>query len=192
MPDKPELKMQLATYYLADNKPRKAIAAYTEVLDQNQDNFSALQLRGDVYLNLGKHAEAIVDFGRALELKPDDTSLLNNLAWVLATSPEDGLRDSKRAVELATKACEKTEYKTPHILSTLAAAFAEDGNFETAIKWSQEAVDLDDPEHGKQLAKELDSYREGQPWREKNNIEEKSATEPLEETLQIPSQGLSF
>ena len=186
MPDQPELKMQLALYYLVDRQASKAIEAYSDVLDQAPDTFEALQARGDVYLNVGKHAEAIVDFTRALKLRPDDTTLLNNLAWVLATSPEDGLRDGKRAVELATKACEMTDYKTPHILSTLAAAFAEEGNFETAIKWSQEAVNMDDPEHAEQLAKELDSYREGQPWRERQTMEEKDPSKPLVETPQLP------
>ena len=190
MPAKLELKSLLAMYYLTDKKPRKAIGAYSDVLDQDPNNFLALQSRGDTNLNIGRHAEAIADFGRALKIRPEEMSLLNNLAWVLATSPEDGLRDGKRAVELATKACELTKYKTPHILSTLAAAFAEDGNFETAIKWSQQAVDLDDPEHAKQLAKELDSYREGQPWREKQNLEENNtSTEPLEESLQGPVPG---
>ena len=193
MPDQPELKMQLALYYLIDKQPRKAIAAYSDVLDQESNNFTALQSRGDVYLNIGKHAEAIADFSRALALRPDDTTLLNNLAWVLATSPEDGLRDGKRAVALATKACEMTDYKTPHILSTLAAAFAEDGNFETAIKWSQQAVDLNDPEHGEQLVKELDSYREGHPWREKQMIEEDSTPEPLEDSPQsTPAPEIRF
>jgi len=187
MPDQLDLKMQLALYYLADRQSSKAIATYSDVLDQNKDNFLALQSRGDAYLNMGKHAEAIADFSRAVKLQPENATLLNNLAWVLATSPEDGLRDGKRAVELASKACELTDYKTPHILSTLAASFAEDGEFENAIKWSQQAVDLDDPEHGEQLAKELDSYREGQPWREKQSVEEKASGQPLEDSLQGPA-----
>ena len=186
IPNQPELKLQLALYYLANQQPSKAIDAYNDVLEQHPDNFKVLQLRGDAYLNVGKHAEAIADFNRALNLKPDDTTLLNNLAWVLATSPEDDLRDGKRAVELASKACAMTEYKTPHILSTLAAAFAEDGNFETAIKWSQQAVDLNDPVHAEQLVKELNSYRDGQPWREKHSIDEKSESLPLVDTPQAP------
>ncbi len=181
-----DLKMQLAKFYLFNKKPHKAIAVYSEVLELNQENFLALQARGDAYLNVGKHVEAIADFSRALKLKPEEMALLNNLAWVLATSPEDGLRDGKRAVELATKACELTEFKTPHILSTLAAAFAEEGNFETAIKWSQQAVDLDDPEHAEQLVKELDSYRDGQPWREKQNSDEPTTPEPQEEPQEEP------
>jgi len=194
MPDQIDLKMQLALYYLVAKQHDPAIAAYSEVLLQDKDNLLALQARGDAYLNIGNHVEAITDFNRALELRPADTALLNNLAWVLATSPEGTLRDGKRAVELATQACELTDYKTPHILSTLAAAFAEEGNFETAIKWSQQAVDLDDPEHSEQLSKELESYREGQPWREKQALDEKGNSEkennqpkkPLVESLQEP------
>ena len=186
MPDQPELKMQLALYYVFDSQPRAAIAAYDKVLEVDQDNFNALRGRGDAYLNIGEHSEAVPDFERALRLQPKDPSLLNNLAWVLATSPEREVRDGQRAVELATMACELTDYETPHILSTLAASFAELGNFETAIKWSQQAVDMDDPENGPQLEKELASYREGQPWREKQLVTERkdSSNQPLIETPQ--------
>ena len=55
--------------------------------------------------------------------------MLNNLAWLLATSPEEGIRDGKRAIELAEKACEETEWQDAHIISTLAAGYAETGNF---------------------------------------------------------------
>lgn len=190
MPDQVELKAQLALYYLVAKKPSKAIEAYSDILDQQPNNFTVLQARGDAYLNMGNHAEAIVDFSKALKLKPDDTTLLNNLAWVLATSPEEDLRDGTRAVELATQACEMTNYNTPHILSTLAAALAESGDFDGAIKRSQQAVDMNDPEHGEQLVKELESYREGQPWRERQSIEEELSTEPLEDSPQQQQPNL--
>ncbi len=186
MPDQIELKNQLALYYLVAKQPSKAIEAYSDILDQQPNNFSALQSRGDAFLTIGKHAEAISDFTRALKLKPEDTTLLNNLAWVLATSPEDGLRDGDRALELATRACELTGYNTPHILSTLAAALAETGDFEAAIERSQQAVNLNDPEHGEQLVKELESYQQGNPWREKQTLEEETPTAPLEESPQKP------
>jgi len=51
-----------------------------------------------------------------------NTGVLNNFAWVLATSPNDEVRSGKRSDELASKACEVTKYEQPHILSTLAAA----------------------------------------------------------------------
>ena len=116
------------------------------MLEQESDNGRALRLRADAYLNLGQHAEAIADFDRALqELEPDE-GLLNNFAWVLATSPEDKLRDGKRAVELATKAAEMSDYQTPHVLSTLGAAYAETGDFETAKKWSAKSIELSQKE----------------------------------------------
>lgn len=186
MPEKPEFKMRLAIYHLAGKQYSKAIEDYTEVLDQQADNFMALQARGDVFLNVGKHAEAIVDFSRAVKLQAKDAALLNNLAWVLATSPEKDLRDGKRAVELATLACELTKEKLPHILSTLAAAHAEAGDFEKAIKRAQQAVDLNDPQHTPQITKELESYREGKPWREKQNLKDESLEAPLENSLQEP------
>ena len=61
---------------------------------------------------------------------------------MLATSPDEKLRDGPRALKFATKAAEATKYETPHILSTLAAAYAETGDFENAAKWSQKAVEL--------------------------------------------------
>jgi tetratricopeptide (TPR) repeat protein len=177
VPNQPELKIQLALYYLINKQPHQAISEYDDILLLDSENFLALRNRADAYLNVGKHKEAIADFEKALKIEPEDTSILNNLAWVLATSPEAELRDGKRAVELATKACEVTDYKAPHILSTLAAAFAESGNFDTAVEWSQKAVDLNDPQadpenedQEAQLAKELESYLKKEPWRERQDL----------------------
>ena len=59
-----------------------------------------------------------------------------------------------------------TEYKLPHILSTLAAAYAETGDFDNAVKWSSKAVEIGDKEHDEALKKELESYKAKKPWRE--------------------------
>src|SRR5262249_53532226 len=103
----------------------------------------------------------------------------NNLAWVLATSPDDGVRNASRSVELGSKAAELTENKQSHILSTLAAGYAESGDFAKAREWSQKAVDLgnDDAETSAQLKKELESYQASKPWREKQIIEENETGE---------------
>jgi tetratricopeptide (TPR) repeat protein len=185
VPNQPELKIQLAMYYLINKQPREAISEYDDVLLLDPENFLALRSRGDAYLNIGQHADAIADFEKALKLEPEDTTILNNLAWVLATSPENNLRDGKKAVEYATKASELTEYKLPHILSTLAAAFAESGNFDNAVEWSEKAVAMDDPENDAQLEKELASYQKKQPWREKQNI---GAEEAKDESTETPAE----
>jgi hypothetical protein len=96
------------------------------------------------------------------------------LAWLLATSPDDGIRDGRRAVELALKACEATDWKQSHIISTLAAGHAEAGDFDAARKFSRQAVEAghDEPAVREQLESELASYEAGQPWRERQSVEE--------------------
>lgn len=165
-PEDLEVNLRLALIYSGEKKLEKAVELFSKVLASEPTNVIALRGRADTLLILGRHSEAIADFEKALKQEPNDDGLLNNLAWVLATSPDDALRNGKRAIELATKACELTEYKQAHILSTLGAAHAETGDFETAIKWSEKAVELGEGAQKEALMKELESYRAGKPWRE--------------------------
>lgn len=174
-------KLQLANLYIKDDRPRKAIDVLSSILDRDPTNVSVLRSRADAYLSVGDHQKAIADYESAIEAAGDDNTsydlsgILNNLAWVLATSPKDGVRDGKRSVELGERAVELTEAKEPHILSTLAAGYAETGDFEKAIEWSTKAVELgQEQSHDQveQLKEELESYRAKKPWREKQETEE--------------------
>lgn len=169
-----ELDLQIALYALQLEMPRRAIAALDRAIEKKSDDAILYRYRGDSYLNIGQHIEAVADYEKALEITPDDSGVLNNLAWTLATSPNDDVRDGKRAIELATKACELTEYQAAHILSTLAASYAETGDFEKAKEWSQKAIELDDSEDHAQLEDELEHYKRGETVREK---QEKDAGE---------------
>lgn len=175
-PKNEEYRLTLAMYLVADKRPRKAIEILDNVIADNEKNADALRSRGDALLSIGKHAEAIEDYEKALKIDPKDTGVLNNLAWVLATSKNDKVRDAKKSIEYGKQACELTEYKKPHILSTLASGYAEAGDFETAIKWSTKAVELGKgTENDDQLQKELEGYKEKKPWREEQIIEENTA-----------------
>lgn len=188
-PENDAFQLQLAALSNALEKPRKAIEIYDRVLRIEPEHAQALRGRGDAYLSLGEHKLAIKDYQEALEITPDDDGILNNLAWVLATSPTDDLRDGKKALELATKACELTEFKEAHILSTLASAHAEMGDFDAALKWVKEGIAKStDPEQQENLTKELKSYEEKKPWRELQNVEEeqKSKSKPAGEGGESP------
>ena len=101
-----------------------------------------------------------------MKIDPKQTGVINNLAWVLATSPDEKLRDGPRAIELATKGCELTEYKQAHVISTLAAGYAETGDFENAVKWSKRAIEVGDASLKEALRKELASYLDKRHGRE--------------------------
>ncbi len=176
-PNNVEWKLQIAQFYSADKRPRKAIEIVDEVLKSHADNAMAIRIRGDAYLSIGDHAKAVADLETALKADPKNGGILNNLAWVLSTSPDDKVRDGKRAIELATQACEATEYKRPHIISTLASAYAEAGDWDNAVKWSTKAVEMSgdsEKEILDQLKEELKHYQEKKPFREKQETEEKS------------------
>ncbi|MEX0642590.1 MAG: tetratricopeptide repeat protein [Pirellulales bacterium] len=182
-----DLVSRLGTFYMIANQPHKAIESLSKAIEQDPGDENAIRLRADAYLSTGKHAEAINDFEHVHSQATGDSGLLNNFAWVLATSPDEKLRDGKRAVKIATEACELTGYETPHILSTLAAAYAENGDFENAKKWSAKAVEASQQEldaattdedrtrlqtDNEQLKKELTGYEAGQPVRERQSVED--------------------
>jgi len=174
--------LQLANLYLQDKRPRKAIELATAVIGREPENVSALRTRADTLLGLGDHTAAIKDYERAIEVGVENplqkSGILNNLAWVLATSPKDELRDGEKSVRFGTEAAELTEFKEPHILSTLAAGYAEKGDFDKAVEWSTKAVELGrELEHDQveQLEEELKSYQENKPWREEQETEENRA-----------------
>jgi tetratricopeptide (TPR) repeat protein len=180
-PDDAVVLSQLGMLYLANKQPREAIRRFTKAIAIDAEEFSARRGRSDAAITIGDHAAALVDLEKALSLRPDDTGILNNLAWLLATSPDDGVRDADRAIELAEKACEKTEWKAAHIISTLAAGHAEKGDFEAARKFSQQAVAADaeaGSEVEEQLKAELASYEAGKPWRERQEMAEDGDAAP--------------
>ena len=171
-----ETLLQLALLYSVTEQYEKSFALFKEVLDKNPENIIALRGRADAYLSLGKQKEAIADYESVLKVDPEDSGSLNNLSWVLSTSPVDSIRDGKRALELGKKACEVTDYEQAHILSTLAAAYAETGDFEKAREWSAKAVELGTKEDNEQLdslKNELENYKNNKPWREELPTKEK-------------------
>ena len=167
IPGEPMLRSTLASLYVSAKMHEKAIKIYDDILKDDPKDERALTGRGDAKLNAGNHAEAVADYEAALALNEEDDHILNNLAWVLSTSPEDDVRDGKRALELALLAAETTDYKVAHVLSTLAAAYAESGDFENAVKWSEKSIELADEGRQKDdLMEELATLKSGQPIRE--------------------------
>ena len=122
--------------------------------------------RGTTYRLMGQYDRAIADFKKAIEINPLVAEAYNNLAWLLATAKVPDYLNGKKAVELARKACELSEWKDPNYLDTLAAAYARVGDFENAVKWQEKALESSKSARKPELQRRLDFYRESKPWSE--------------------------
>lgn len=91
-------------------------------------------------MDYGRYADAKRSLETALRLRPNDTTTLNDLAWTLATAKDSRVHDARRAVALATKACELDRWSNAFTIDTLAAALAAAANFSDAVKYQQLAI----------------------------------------------------
>jgi tetratricopeptide (TPR) repeat protein len=124
--------------------------------------------RAPYWSERGYYGLAVAAFREVLKRDPDDASALNGLAWVLASCPDASLRDGKMAVETATRACELSEWTEASFLDTLAAAYAETGDYTTAVRWQREAIaklSAADPTRA-EFSDRLQLYESSKPYRE--------------------------
>ncbi len=134
------------------------------IAEITRDYFSS----GNTHLVNKEYDKAIADYAEAIKVDPNDARPYERLAWVLATSTKDELRDGKKAVDYAKKACELTDWKKPDYLATLSAAFAESRDFQEAIKWQMKALEAPELEQDKdsEYRQRLKMFQEGKPYRE--------------------------
>jgi WD40 repeat protein/tRNA A-37 threonylcarbamoyl transferase component Bud32/Flp pilus assembly protein TadD len=115
------------------------------------------------------YAQIVTAYEQKLHLSPDSAQALNILAWLRATCPAAEVRDGAKAVKHATRACELTNWKDAQYIDTLAAAYAEIGDFDSAVKQQKKAIDLlTEEEEGPRadMEERLKLYQSGKPYRE--------------------------
>ena len=124
----------------------------------------------EAYGALGRRALAAKYFALAVKMEPDSPFLLSRLGWLLATSPEDAVRDGAKAVEASERAVRLTSRQDTMSLDTLAAAYAETGRFTEAAAIAEQTLALAQSRGQSdllpQLQYRLDLYRAGQRFRE--------------------------
>jgi len=151
---------------------RNSEILFKHALDVTEGSYIVYANLGLALAKEGKESEAIGQYQKALNLKPDCTDALNNLAWILATSRINEHRDGAEAVRLASQACNLTGYGDPTFLDTLAAAYAEVGRYGEAIQTERKALDLSfkqgEPKQGEPpsaLEERLRLYQSHSPYR---------------------------
>jgi tetratricopeptide (TPR) repeat protein len=146
----------------------KSIADLTAAIRLEPKEASHYYSRGFIWNYQKNYDRALADYTTAARLNPDDLRSMNAIAWLLATCPEEKFRDGKQAVELANKACELSRWKDPHHLGSLAAAWAESGDFEKAVAYQNKALELPgyDEAQSREAQYRLRLYRERKPYRQ--------------------------
>ncbi len=165
-PEQPEAYRQRAVAHVQLGRLDQAVGDYTELIRLNSQSPLPYNSRARLHVRRGEHAAAVVDHLRASELDPGNAYTHSDLAWIWATCPNEGVRDGKRALESARKACELTDWKKAECLDALAAAHAESGRFEEAVQWAERALELAREGDRAAYERRLESYRQGRPWRE--------------------------
>jgi tetratricopeptide (TPR) repeat protein len=148
---------------------QRAAEDFNQVIRLFPDEINYYRDRGDVRWDLGDSQGALADYEYVLQQTNESErsySDYDHVAWILATCPHAYLRNGARAIELATRACEMTEWKNWEPIDSLAAGYAETGDFGAAIQWQTKAIELATDEADKEVAKErLALYQQGKPYR---------------------------
>lgn len=164
--------------FLGVGRYDKAIAIYTDVMERDpQLRANCLYGRAYAYEHKGEYAKALADFEECLKTGSRWLQARESFAWLLATCPDDKLRNGRKALEvMAQKIMELAKYGDgyPPVMDTLAAAYAETGDFERAISLERALLGLE-IEHGglsdkcRAAAKSrLALYEAHQPYHAKN------------------------
>jgi tetratricopeptide (TPR) repeat protein len=167
-PDNPAWHNNRGLAYHNKKDHDRAIADYTEAIRLDPTDSVAYYNRANAYRSKQDYARAQADYLEALRLNPKDPNPYNGVAWLWATCPIDEMRNGQRSIEYAKRACELKDYHRAEDLGTLAAAYAEAGQFEEATKWQRKANDDADyvKRYGEQPRMLYQIYAEHKPYRE--------------------------
>ena len=139
-----QARISLGGLYGATQNLEQAIIQFRQALVINPQSNAARQGLSQALLANGSFVEAGKHLESAIRLNPRDVNSFARLAWLRATAPDESARNGDQAVQLATRLAEATRYTNPQILDILAAAYAENRQFELAVETVQKAINMAD------------------------------------------------
>jgi protein O-mannosyl-transferase len=173
-PNYPQAYCLLGNDLLQKARVDDAIAAYEQALKSRPTYPEVENNIGLALVQKGRPSEAIAHWQNALAGQSDSVDSLNNLAWVLATFPENWIRNRKQALALAERANQLSGDNNPAILRTLAAAYAENGRFTEARVTAERGLQLANAQENLALV----NIFEGDLARYRANAPVRTATQP--------------
>jgi tetratricopeptide (TPR) repeat protein len=172
--DQPGAYISRAWAFIEKRDYDKGIEDCTKALSLQPDKENeskAYSNRASAYVRKKEYEKAIKDCRKAIQLNPRNYIPHNELAWILATCPNDKLRDGKKAWEHAKLAYD-LEPGDANVLDNVAAAYAECGDFDQAISWQEAALEATNKSSAKEdiekrMRQRLELYKKKMPYRDK-------------------------
>ena len=130
-----------ALAYQRENLNDKAIVDFTKAIEYDRTTYYYFVERADAYFKNGQYKAAREDLDHAIQLNPNGWSSYSELAYCLATCPDASLRNGEEALKMAHKGCDLNPNNGTDCTTALAAAYAETGNFDDAIRYQKESLD---------------------------------------------------
>lgn len=152
------LKNRAYTYFLMDNH-KAAIEDYTRALRIDPKDVTSWKDRGHNYYLIGNYKKALSNYDAALKLNPKHSLSLNFRAWLLATCPDQKIRNGKEAMQSARLACELSKPVDYDFVDTLAAAYAAAGYYDLAVDTVRQAIKLAPKKERAVLQQRLKRYQ---------------------------------
>src|SRR5882757_6460338 len=159
-----------AQIYSGQGKYDLAIQDCNEALRQYPGFVEAALLRATINAHLGKYAEALKELNYLVSIRPRSVTLaraLSDRAWFHATCPNASFRNGRQAVKDAKAACSLMAWKDENMIDTLAAAYAETGDFNSAARYAAQALAIKgiEPVDSKRIQRHLALFEQHQPIR---------------------------
>lgn len=161
---------ELGTFYQNNKRNKEAIDVYLELVKRVPQNAAVRAVLAGLLMQEKRAREAIDQYREALKLDPNSILAGNNLAWILATHPNEQYRDGREALRLAKQVCDATQNQIPGFLDTLAAAYAEIGRYDDALRTMHAAKAVAEKRNEMALVTafkaRFDCYEKKKPYRE--------------------------
>lgn len=159
----------LGAMLLGQGRIEQAIPHFAQAISLNSENQQGHANLANALAHQGNTRQAVHHYRQALRIHPGLDHVANRLAWILSTDPDPELRAGAEAVALAERFCRPPNDSNPMFLDTLAAAYAETGQFPQALETATRAAALassrGQPGLAGQIRQRTDAYRERRPVR---------------------------
>lgn len=159
-----------AKVFLLQDKCELAIRDCNEALRQSRTFIEAALLRANANACLGRYSEALKEIDHCITIRPRSDAYaraLKNRAWLLATCHDPAFRNGEQAIKDAMNACKLLHWQDENAIDILAAAYAEVGDFDSAVQYAQQALAISgiSPMDSKRIQRHLALYKQDKPVR---------------------------